>query len=58
VMEVINNIVDISFPEYAATEKGIENTQKRLDFNYPAKHELVIHDTPERYHVYLKIDLS
>ncbi len=37
---------------------GLENSKKRLEMVYPAKHELVIHDTEDSYTVHLLINLQ
>jgi LytS/YehU family sensor histidine kinase len=34
---------------------GLVNVQKRLELIYPNKHELSIHNEPERFQVILKI---
>lgn len=36
---------------------GLQNVQRRLELSYPARHELVMRDLPDRYSVQLKIDL-
>ena len=56
-LNVTNNKVSISFPENHVSEQGIENTKKRLDYIYPAKHKLIVEDKKETFHVNLKIDL-
>ena len=58
ILDVANNKVKVSFPDDHATEQGIENTSKRLEFIYPGEHELILNDKPDSYHVHLKINLS
>ena len=55
---VSNNQVTINFHESAASEQGIENTKKRLNYIYPDQHELTIDDGEQSYRVTLKIRLS
>lgn len=57
-LDVINNQVNVSISEDEASEQGIENTAKRLEFIYPGEHELQIKDNKENFHVHLKIKLS
>jgi uncharacterized protein YlzI (FlbEa/FlbD family) len=58
ILDVTNNKVKVSFPDDHATEQGIENTTKRLEFIYPGKHEIYFDDEPQSFHVHLKINLS
>ena len=58
ILDVANNKVTTNFPDDYATEQGIENTTKRLEFIYPGKHELTIDDKPESFQVHLRINLS
>ncbi len=58
IVEIINNQVQINLPGHYATEKGIDNTQNRLDLIYPGKHELTIENNEKTYKVHLKILLS
>lgn len=55
-LDVHNKQVHVHLAD--ATEQGIDNTRKRLDFIYPGTHELKITDNPDAYHVHLKIELS
>ena len=36
---------------------GLSNIRKRLELQYPGKHELVINDGPELFEVLLKLDV-
>ena len=40
------------------TEKGIENTTKRLEFIYPNKHTLAIKEIENYFHIHLEIELT
>ncbi|GEP51544.1 hypothetical protein FNO01nite_22160 [Flavobacterium noncentrifugens] len=57
-LDVINNQVHVHIPEEEASEQGIENTAKRLEFIYPGEHELQINDNKDNFQVHLKIKLS
>jgi len=57
-LDVKNNQVHVHIPEEEASEQGIENTAKRLEFIYPGEHELQINDNKDHFHVHLKIKLS
>lgn len=57
-LDVTNNQVHVHIPEEEASEQGIENTAKRLEFIYPGEHELQINDNKDNFHVHLKIKLS
>lgn len=57
-METTNNIVDVEIPLEEKTEKGTENTKKRLSYLYPKKHKILIFDTPETFQVKLTISLK
>ncbi|SDK42676.1 Histidine kinase [Catalinimonas alkaloidigena] len=37
---------------------GLQNVQRRLDLTYPQKYELAVDDTPDRYAVRLKLQLT
>jgi len=37
---------------------GLKNVKRRLDLSYPEKHELIIEDNPNAYHVHLTIHLK
>ncbi|MGC4056812.1 MAG: histidine kinase [Chitinophagaceae bacterium] len=41
-----------------STRTGLENTRKRLQLLYPAKHKLDIQEIPEKYIVHLNLTLS
>lgn len=53
-LDVVNNQVEVNFSD-EATEQGIDNTSKRLDYIYPGKHELIIDDNEKTFRVHLKI---
>jgi len=57
-LETANNIVSINIPDEEKTEKGTENTKKRLSYLYPKKHKILIFDTPETFQVKLTISLK
>lgn len=57
-LTVINNKVKVHLPYDYISEKGIENTSKRLRLIYPYNHELKITDTVEDFQVHLKIRWS
>jgi LytS/YehU family sensor histidine kinase len=57
-MIVENNIVNVNLPENYASEQGIENSERRLDFIYPGSHELTVTETKEIFKVNLKINLE
>ena len=46
-----------SLPEEMKTEKGIENTTKRLDIIYPNQHHLEIKEENNTYAITLHLDL-
>jgi len=58
ILTVINNKVKINLPYDYISEKGIENTSKRLSLIYPSNHELKITDTTGNFLVHLKIKLK
>lgn len=58
ILTVKNNKVKVNQPDDYVSEKGIENTSKRLNLIYPSSHELKIMDTAETFQVNLKIKLS
>lgn len=55
ILEVRNNKVNISIPPDEASETGIDNTRKRLEYVYPAQHELTVNDLEHSFDVRLKI---
>jgi LytS/YehU family sensor histidine kinase len=57
-LKVKNNIVNLVLPEEEKSEKGMENTQMRLEYQYPQKHKLLIFDTPDTYEVQLTLNLA
>ena len=57
-LDVTNNHVNVNIPEEEASEQGIENTARRLEFIYPGEHELQVTDNKDHFHVHLKIKLS
>lgn len=56
-LDVKNKIVVKDISEDLKTEKGIENTSKRLEIMYPNKHQLKIVENKGFYHIQLSIDL-
>lgn len=56
-LNVINKMVVDDIPEELKTEKGIENTTKRLEFIYPNKHTLAIKEIDNYFHIHLEIEL-
>ncbi len=54
----MNKMVVDDLPEELKTEKGIENTTKRLEFIYPNKHQLEIKEIENYYHIDLEIELE
>lgn len=54
---VINKMVVDAIPEELKTEKGIENTTKRLEYIYPNKHTLAIKEIDNYFHINLEIEL-
>ncbi|MEC4004031.1 histidine kinase [Flavobacterium sp. SUN052] len=57
-MIVKNSIVNISIPEELKSEKGLENTTKRLEYIYPNRHVLKISENNATFEVNLKINLG
>ncbi len=57
-LNVMNKMVVDDLPEELKTEKGIENTTKRLEFIYPNKHQLEIKEIENYYHIDLEIELE
>lgn len=57
-MRVSNNKVYVQKDEYSVSGLGIKNTQKRLKYLYPKKHELIIDDNDDHFVVQLKIELT
>ncbi|RZK10260.1 MAG: histidine kinase [Flavobacterium sp.] len=55
ILTVMNNKVKVNLPYDYISEKGIENTSKRLSLIYPSNHELKITDSVENFLVHLKI---
>lgn len=55
ILTVMNNKVNVNLPYDYASEKGIENTSKRLNLIYPSNHELKIIDAADSFEVHLKI---
>lgn len=55
ILTVMNNKVNVNLPYDHASEKGIENTSKRLNLIYPSNHELKIIDAADSFEVHLKI---
>ena len=58
ILDVKNNKVSTHCSDWHISEKGIENTKKRLDFIYPGEHDLAIAEDENQFHVNLKINLS
>lgn len=56
-MNVVNNKVQVSQLE-KSTGIGLQNARQRLRLLYPDAHELLIDDTPARFHVTLRLTLS
>lgn len=56
-LDVKNKMVVNDLPEELKTEKGIENTTKRLNFIYPNKHHLILNEDKNTFYVHLKLDL-
>lgn len=54
---IVENSKSVEIFPSEKSEKGLDNTLKRLQYNYPGKHELTISDTDNDYKVTLKIDL-
>lgn len=57
-LEVTNRKVKVAFADENTLQSGQEGARKRLKYLYPSKHSLEIRDTPDEYHVTLKIDLA
>lgn len=57
-LKVVNKMVVDDVPEELKTEKGVENTTKRLEFIYPNKHTLEIKEIDNYYHIHLEIELK
>ena len=57
-LNVVNKMVVDDIPEELKTEKGIENTTKRLEFIYPNKHTLAIKEIENYFHIHLEIELT
>lgn len=57
-LKVVNKMVVDDVPEELKTEKGIENTTKRLEFIYPNKHTLQIKEIDNYYYIHLDIELK
>jgi len=58
ILKVMNNKVKVNLPYDYISEKGIENTSKRLSLIYPSNHELKITDGVGNFYVHLKIKLK
>lgn len=58
VMNVKNSVVNIDIPEMFKSEKGLENTMKRLKHIYPNRHDLKIQKNDGIFEVNLKINLG
>lgn len=58
ILEVQNKMVVDELPEEMKSEKGIENTTKRLEFIYPNRHTLVIKEEKNTYCVSLNLELA
>lgn len=56
-LEVKNKMVIDDIPEEYKTEKGIENTTKRLAFIYPDQHQLEISEAGGYYRIRLLLEL-
>lgn len=57
ILKANNKMVVASLPEELKTEKGIENTTKRLDILYPNQHQLEIKEQNNTYAITLHLDL-
>lgn len=57
-LNVKNKKVSIDLPESEKSEKGTENTLKRIKHLYPDKHEITFHETDDTFEVNLKIELT
>lgn len=57
ILDAKNKMVVDEVPEDFKTEKGIENTTKRLDYIYPDQHKLVFSEQNKTYHIHLKLEL-
>lgn len=57
-LTVMNHKVKVNLPFDYISEKGVENTSKRLSLIYPYNHELKITDGESTFEVHLKIKLS
>lgn len=57
-LSVINTKVNVQHDISERSGLGIENTKRRLDLIYPAKHLLVIQDTEKEFSVSLHINLQ
>jgi hypothetical protein len=57
ILEAKNKMVVHEVPDDLKTEKGIENTTKRLEFMYPNKHSLSIKEENNTYCILLEINL-
>lgn len=57
-LNVWNKMVVEEVSEELKTEKGIENTLKRLEYMYPDKHRIDIKKDTEKYHIQLEITLA
>lgn len=55
ILTVLNKKVTVNLPYDYISEKGIENTSKRLSLIYPSNHELKITDTKDDFCVHLTI---
>ena len=56
-LDVKNKMVVNEISEELKSEKGIENTTKRLNFIYPQKHQFTKTEDQNTYHIYLKLEL-
>lgn len=57
VLNVKNKKVPVSLPEGEKSQKGIENTLKKLEHLYPGRHEITCRESETDYEVDLKIEL-
>jgi len=58
ILKIKNSIVNVSIPEELKSEKGLDNTTKRLAYMYPNKHTLSISEANAVFEVNLKINLE
>ena len=56
-LHVKNQIVAEAIPDDFKTEKGVQNTIKRLNYMYPDQHSLIINHDKDNYEVKLNIDI-